>query len=77
MAAAHLGNCLLDYVKSLGRSEQATAAISHCMRCEMTPADITNLRRRMALLDLQPSAAGFEVMPIVPARIDPHLLILI
>ncbi len=77
MAAAHLGSCLLDYVKSLGRSEQATAAISHCMRCEMTPANTPNLRLRMTLLDLQPSVAGFEVMLIVPARIDPHLLTLI
>lgn len=42
----------------------------------MTPADIPNLRRRMTLLELQPSAAGFVVMLIVPARIDPHLLIL-
>ena len=76
MAAAHLGSCLLDYVKSLGRSEQATAAISHCMRCEMTPANTPNLRNRDILWQLQPSAAGFEVMLIVPARIDPHLLIL-
>lgn len=42
----------------------------------MTPANIPNLRLRTTLLDLQPSAAGFQVMLIVPARIDPHLLIL-
>ena len=51
----------------------------------MTPANIPNLRLRMAipnlrlrmaLLDLQPSEAGFEVMRAIPPAIDPLLLIL-
>jgi len=43
----------------------------------MTPANTPNLRLRMTLLDLQPSAAGFKVMRAIPPAIDPLLLTLI